>query len=76
MRIACFDLICGAAGDMIIASLLNAGLDFNKLKSELAKIPLDGYSLKTEKTSRHHISATRFDVIIEETHSHRGLEDI
>jgi len=76
MRIAYFDLICGAAGDMIIASMLDAGLDFELLKSELAKIPLDGYSLKTEKTTRHHISATRFEVIIRETHSHRGLRDI
>ncbi len=76
MRIAYFDLISGTAGDMIIASMLDAGLDFDKLKSELAKIPLDSYNLQMDKTTRHHISATRFDVIIEETHSHRGLLDI
>jgi len=76
MRIAYFDLISGAAGDMIIASMLDAGLDFDKLKSELAKIPLDSYNLQIDKTTRHHISATRFNVLIEETHSHRGLKDI
>jgi len=76
MKIAYFDLICGAAGDMIIASMLDAGLDFDKLKSELSKIPLNGYGLQTKKTARHHISATRFEVIVEETHSHRGLRDI
>ena len=76
MKIAYFDIICGAAGDMIIASMLDSGLDFEKLKAELAKLPLAGYRLHTEKTSRHHISAAKFTVEIEETHSHRKLSDI
>ncbi|MCD6162298.1 MAG: nickel pincer cofactor biosynthesis protein LarC [candidate division Zixibacteria bacterium] len=76
MKIAYFDTICGAAGDMIIASMLNCGLDFERLKLELAKLPLDGYNLRKETTSRHHIAATRFIVEIEETHSHRRLKDI
>jgi len=76
MKTAYFDIICGAAGDMIIASMLDSGLDFEKLKAELAKLPLSGYSLNVEKTSRHHISATKFNVEIEETHSHRRLNDI
>jgi len=76
MKTAYFDMICGAAGDMIIASMLDSGLDFEKLKAELAKLPLSGYSLNVEKTSRHHISATKFNVEIEETHSHRRLNDI
>ena len=76
MKIAYFDSICGAAGDMIIASMLDCGLDFNQLISELAKLPLDGYSLSKEQTSKHHIAATRFIVEIEETHSHRRLKDI
>ena len=76
MKIAYFDTICGAAGDMIIASMLDSGLDFDQLKSELAKLPLEGYTLRKEKTSKHHIAATRFIVEIEETHSHRRLRDI
>ncbi|MCP4580016.1 MAG: nickel pincer cofactor biosynthesis protein LarC [candidate division Zixibacteria bacterium] len=76
MKIAYFDMICGAAGDIIIASMLDAGLNFEKLKAELSKLPIDGYRLKTEKATRHHIAASRFDVEIEETRSHRNLKEI
>ena len=43
MKIAYFDSICGAAGDMIIGSLLDCGLDLDDLSAELAKLDLKGY---------------------------------
>lgn len=76
MKIAYFDCICGAAGDMIIGSLLDCGLDLDDLSSELTKLNLKGYELTCNMTSRHHITATKFTVRINETHSHRGLKDI
>ena len=76
MKIAYFDSICGAAGDMIIASLLDNGLNFDDLRAELSKLPLDGYKLSATKVTRHHVTATYFQVDIEETHSHRKLADI
>ena len=76
MKIALFDIICGGAGDMIIASMLDCGLEFDRLKSELAKLPLSGYSLDIEKLSKHHISALKFNVNIEDKSSHRRLDDI
>ncbi|RKX20911.1 MAG: nickel pincer cofactor biosynthesis protein LarC [Candidatus Zixiibacteriota bacterium] len=76
MKTAYFDSICGASGDMIVGAMLDCGLDFETLKVELAKLPLKGYRIKTEKTSRHHITATRFIVEIDEDHTHRHLGDI
>ena len=76
MKIAYFDSICGAAGDMIIGSLLDCGLDLDDLSAELAKLDLKGYELSCKITSRHHITATKFTVRINEMHSHRGLKDI
>ena len=76
MKTAYFDLISGASGDMIIGSLLNCGLSLDDLETELAKLPLKGYSLSEKAIKRHHIAATKFYVQIEETHSHRGLKDI
>jgi uncharacterized protein (TIGR00299 family) protein len=76
MRIAYFDIICGAAGDMILASMLDAGLDLEKLRTELSKLPLQGYSLTVEKVKRHHISSTLLKVKIDETLTHRTLADI
>jgi uncharacterized protein (TIGR00299 family) protein len=76
MKIAYFDSICGGAGDMILASMIDAGLDFNALKAELARLPLKGYNLKIEKTSRHHLAATLLSVSTEETNAHRTLAEI
>lgn len=76
MKTAYFDSICGASGDMIIGAMLDCGLDFETLKAELAKLPLKGYQIKIEKTSRHNITATRFIVEIDEDHTRRQLEDI
>jgi uncharacterized protein (TIGR00299 family) protein len=76
MKIACFDLVCGAAGDMIIASMIDCGLDFDRLKYELKKLSLNNYRLKIEKTKKHHISVSKFTVDIDESHAHQNLNDI
>ncbi|OQB42725.1 MAG: hypothetical protein BWY06_00553 [Candidatus Latescibacteria bacterium ADurb.Bin168] len=64
MRIAFFDCFAGIAGDMTVAALLDAGLDFDYLQAELRKLRVEGYELRRSKTRRHHIAATRFDVIL------------
>lgn len=76
MKIAYFDLISGASGDMIIGALLNCGLPLDSLKSELTKLSLTGFDLSIANVRRHHIAATKFNVEIPETHSHRSLNDI
>ena len=63
MRIAYGDLIGGVSGDMFVAALLDAGLSLAKLKSELKKIPVLRFGLKTSKKTVHGIRAARFDVI-------------
>ncbi|MGH7310721.1 MAG: nickel insertion protein, partial [Candidatus Rokuibacteriota bacterium] len=40
MRIAFFDCPSGAAGDMIMGALVDAGAPFEALRRELAKLPL------------------------------------
>lgn len=44
-RIAYFDCFHGAAGDMLLAALLDAGLGLADLEVALAALPLDGYRL-------------------------------
>lgn len=63
MRIAYGDLIGGVSGDMFVAALLDAGLSLARLKSELKKIPVLRFSLKTSKKTVHGIRAVRFEVI-------------
>jgi pyridinium-3,5-bisthiocarboxylic acid mononucleotide nickel chelatase len=70
-RIAYFDCFSGASGDMIIGSLLDAGLDFEVLKKGLAGLDLHGYRLSVEKVLRSSITATKFNVLLdEEEHDH------
>ena len=76
MRLAYFDCFSGIAGDMIIGALLNCGLDFNFLLSELKKLNLPGYELISNIVFRQGISATKFDVLIDQHQPHRDYQDI
>lgn len=76
MKAAYFDCISGAAGDMIIGALLDAGLQFDDLEVEIVKLGLSGYKLSSEKVTRNHISATKFNVEVTENQPPRNLDDI
>jgi uncharacterized protein (TIGR00299 family) protein len=65
MRSLYFDCFSGISGDMTIGALLDLGLDFEYLKAELKKLPMDGYELKSSRVTRANISAMKFDVIVE-----------
>ncbi|MEE8417384.1 MAG: LarC family nickel insertion protein, partial [candidate division Zixibacteria bacterium] len=76
MKLAYFDCFSGAAGDMIIGALLDAGLPFDDLKTEIEKLGLSGYRLSFEKVTRNHISATKFNVEITERQQPRNHDEI
>jgi pyridinium-3,5-bisthiocarboxylic acid mononucleotide nickel chelatase len=65
MRTLYFDCFSGISGDMTIGGLLDLGLDFEYLKTELKKLPVEGYELKTGRVMRSNISAMKFDVDVE-----------
>ena len=60
MMIAYFDTFCGASGDMILGSLLDAGLSIDELRAELAKLPLKGYGIACEKATRCGLAGVKF----------------
>jgi len=79
MKIAYFDCFAGASGDMILGALVDAGLDIDELKSELAKLHLDHYDLKAQTVVKKGIGGSQVHVIIDEHHHghhHRHLADI
>jgi len=78
MRLAYFDCFSGAGGDMIVASLVDAGADVDELRRQLARLPVEGYSLCIDKTNKQGFAATRFDVKLEDqpNQPHRHLKDI
>src|SRR5690606_12683130 len=78
MRVAYLDCFSGVAGDMFLGALLHAGLPLDALKAELAKLGLDEFDLKVERTWRDAMEGVRVDVRTSEgaTPPHRGLSDI
>ena len=77
MRIAYFDCFSGISGDMTVAAFLDAGLDFNVLSRELAKLKLKGYHIKKSKVRRGELSGTKFECIVDRSSAgHRSLKEI
>ena len=66
MRQIYFDCFSGISGDMVVGALLDAGLKLEDLEEALSLVPLKGYELRAEKTSRRHLSATSFFVDVNE----------
>lgn len=78
MKLAYFDCFSGASGDMILGALIDAGLDFAQLESELAQLGVSGYRLGASKITKQGFAATQFEVTLEDTEHqpHRHLHHI
>jgi len=76
MKIAYFDCFSGAAGDMIAGAMLDAGLDFEFLKSQIATLGLKNLDITVSETRRAGLRAKHFVPLIKEEHHHRHLDDI
>lgn len=76
MRTAYFDCINGAAGDMLVAALLDAGADFDQLRGDLAKLQITGYELRAFRTTAMGIGCSRFEVVVTQTQPERHLRDV
>ncbi len=70
MKTLYFDCFSGISGDMTIGALLDLGLDFDYLKTELMKLPLEGYQLKAGRVTRSNLSAMKFDVDVDGDQGH------
>jgi len=78
MKIAYFDCFAGASGDMILGSLVDAGLDPDLLIKELSKLHLDHFALSFKPAVKRGLGGTQAVVAIDTHthHPHRGIQDI
>ena len=78
MRVVYFDCPSGAAGDMILGALVDAGVPLEALRAELGKLPLTGWDLVAREVRRGPFRATKVDVRVDAAgHRHdRGLGDV
>jgi hypothetical protein len=63
VKLAYFDCFSGASGDMLLGSLLDAGLDLGDLKADLASLDMGPHRLVAEKVTRKGLSGTHLRVI-------------
>ncbi len=76
MKIAYFDCIGGASGDMLLGALVDAGLPVATLEAELAKLHLADFHLHVSKVSKNGFGATKVDVHAHDNAPERHLCDI
>jgi uncharacterized protein (TIGR00299 family) protein len=76
VKIAYFDCFAGAGGDMIVAAMLDAGLDAEFLKAQLATLGLKNLDIKISQTRRAGLRALSFLPVVPKQQQQRNLEQI
>jgi uncharacterized protein (TIGR00299 family) protein len=62
VKILYFDCFAGAAGDMIVGAMLDAGLPFDELKRALGSLAVDGWDVSMDRVNKGGLTATKFRV--------------
>lgn len=61
MKIAYFDCFAGASGNMILGSLVDAGLPLERLVQELRRLPVSGWELRAKRVNKCGLAALYVD---------------
>lgn len=75
MAIAYFNCSSGVSGDMIVGALVDAGMPFDLLRSQIEKLGLPGVSVRAEPVMRAHLAGVKFSVTYPEETRARHLAD-
>jgi hypothetical protein len=78
MTIAYLDCFAGVSGDMTLGAMIDAGLSLRRLRSELKKLPVDGYTLSATSVVKKGVTATKLTVTVKKSamKGHRHYSDI
>jgi uncharacterized protein (TIGR00299 family) protein len=76
MRLAYLDCSSGISGDMFLAALLDAGVEFDRLRAELAKIDLGPYEFTQSLAMRNGLAGNHVDIVAPGKQPHRHLSHI
>ncbi len=76
MNILYFDCFSGAAGDMILGALLDAGAPESSVREQLAALDVGGWDFRTVSTTMGGLRATRAEVTVADGTTPRSYPDI
>lgn len=62
MKTLYFDCFAGAAGDMILGALIDAGVPFDEVQRALGSLAVDGYTVSADRVMKAGVSALKFRV--------------
>ncbi|MGH9347653.1 MAG: nickel pincer cofactor biosynthesis protein LarC [Vicinamibacterales bacterium] len=78
MKILYFDCFSGAAGDMVLGSLIDAGVPLGEIRRALGTLAIEPEAVWTDRVVRAGVTATKFCVReeAERRHPHRHLTSV
>ncbi len=76
MRTLWVDASDGAAGDMLLGALLDAGASLDAVRAAVAAVAPEAVSVTVEATRRHGLRCSRAVVDVADSATHRGLGDV
>ena len=76
MKVLYLDCSAGAAGDMILAALIDAGASAESVRRSLDALQLDGWRLTLEEVTRRGLRATKATVVSESKQEERPYGSI
>ncbi len=78
MSVAYFDCFSGAAGDMILGALIDAGAELDTVQGQLDRLEVDGCAVGAEKVTKGGLAGTQITVAGESGAGapHRSLSDV
>ena len=77
MKVLYVDAFAGISGDMTVGALLDLGVPLQRLRTELERLPIGGYTIAAEPRQVHGIRAVKFNVTTaEHDHAHRAFRTI
>jgi len=72
MKTLYLDLFSGISGDMLIAALIDLGVEPRQLEAELKKLRLDDYHLHVSRAQKGSLEGVKFDVHLAGDHHHEA----
>ena len=76
MRVAWVDAAHGAAGDMLLGALLDAGASLQVVRAAVEAVAPEPVEVGLAPTRRHGLRAARASVEVADSTTHRGLADV
>jgi pyridinium-3,5-bisthiocarboxylic acid mononucleotide nickel chelatase len=75
-RVAYLDCVGGLAGDMLLAALLDAGAELERLRAVPPALGLSGVAVEAERVERQGIGALHVSIEASDDHAHRNYREI